>query len=439
MGKRKYRKQLVRNNKFQVLKTWMTSLAMTVGVVIVAATLIPVSPKATIHQIQSFQNEIIYQVDVTDEDGAILEDSLKVILENQFETHTYSLQLGFNVGVFSNLKEDTKYTMHVVGNKGFGEEKLATRRVSTMQKSGGAIVSYAPTTEDIDYHIDYLIGIIIRDPMGDYKDVTLYYGYIIESEMDEFEYETIPIVDASSQVLIEFIPNYHTYVHLYLEATLQSDEKVILDELYFHTPFTLHSSFYIEQVTNNSLTVSLYPDFVSQTDTVYEISVKQNQNVIATKLITEESDYDAHMGSLYVFENLLKSTDYTVELTASYTDPYTLKRETVLIESYQEKTLGDYSVDISLIEYDTYYDLTITVIDPNHHFQIPYYTLYEIFAEHDEYFSGEMGDFTPLIQGKTAYFFIYKPHVSSYRLEIGIRNQTFYQYYVIIENIVIEN
>ena len=80
----KYKKQFKKKSRLEILKSWMTSFVITASAVIVAVVVIPASPKAEIKNIQVFQDQIVYQVEITDDDNAIRTGTLEVILENQF-------------------------------------------------------------------------------------------------------------------------------------------------------------------------------------------------------------------------------------------------------------------------------------------------------------------------------------------------------------------
>lgn len=113
---------------YDSLKSLFSSFAVTVCAVVIALAVIPSSPKAEILGLSIFENQIVYQVEITDEDNALRLDTLKIVLENQMESYEYPLSLGINVGIFEDLSPGTPYKLSVVGSKGFGEERLTTKK-----------------------------------------------------------------------------------------------------------------------------------------------------------------------------------------------------------------------------------------------------------------------------------------------------------------------
>ena len=104
---------------------------------------------------------------------------------------------------------------------------------------------------------------------------------------------------------------------------------------------------------------------------------------------------------------------------------------------FSVKTLYNFTYQIDVIDYDSYYEVTINVTDPNHNFQIAYYYLYEVQDEFDMYVSsGEYG-FTPIDNYKTVTFTIDKQGNIPFRIDIGLRNETVSTYTSIIKTITV--
>jgi hypothetical protein len=122
------RRQKNKNERFrrqyEIIKTWMSSFAVTAVAAVAAVTLIPSSPKATIIKAEALNNEIIYQVSVTDQDQALELETLFVVLENQMEYYEVPISLGESAGYFAELNPNTEYRLSVYGSKGFGQERL---------------------------------------------------------------------------------------------------------------------------------------------------------------------------------------------------------------------------------------------------------------------------------------------------------------------------
>ena len=184
-----------KKSRLEILKSWMTSFVMTTTIVIVAVVFIPKSPKATILNTKVFSDAITYQVMITDEDMALNLETLNITLENQFETYTYPLSLGLNVGVFDQLKPNTLYRMHIFGSKGFGLERLDSITLETKEERGGAIIGYRQF-DSTSHSLSYLIDIFISDFENRFEDIRLYYLFVYEGEEinpDDFDYIEIRI------------------------------------------------------------------------------------------------------------------------------------------------------------------------------------------------------------------------------------------------------
>ena len=155
----------------------MSSFTLTAIVVVAVAISIPKSLIEVIKDIKTFETDIAYQFVVTDEDEALDLSSLKIVLDGQLEDYTYPLSLGLNVGVFEDLRPNTGYQLQVYGNKGYGDEKLASMRVETNDSSNGAIISYE-LIDALDFYLNYEVDILYSDPNDLYQEINLYYTYL---------------------------------------------------------------------------------------------------------------------------------------------------------------------------------------------------------------------------------------------------------------------
>ncbi|MBN2300301.1 MAG: hypothetical protein JXC31_03835, partial [Acholeplasmataceae bacterium] len=293
--KNKFKKQFQKKSRLEILKSWMTSFVITTAAVVVTVVAIPSSPKASINQLQIFQDQIVYQVEITDSDNAIQSNSLEIILENQFEHYAIDLDLGVNIGSFTELTEDTTYQLYVMGDKGFGNEKLASKTITTKPSSGGAILSYELLESSVHYNPIYDLGIIVRDQLNLYNLVTLYYGVIGYDETEPFEYYSFDIADGESTITLDQIYQSNAQVHVYLEATLENNEIIILDELYFYTPINFELYYSVEQVTESAIKVSFYPEFYQLSDLEYEFKLKKDGLVVSTKTFDSHDIQDETM------------------------------------------------------------------------------------------------------------------------------------------------
>lgn len=436
-NKEKIKKQQKDKSKLEALRSLMSSFTLTVGAILVASVIIPKSPVASIESVRVFQTEIVYQVEVTDEDHALDLSTLKVVLDGQLEDYSYPLDLGMNVGVFDNLRPNTSYQLSIYGSKGFGQERLASMRVVTKANSGGAIISYE-LIDTIDYFLSYQVNVLLNDDEGLYSEVNLYYAYKYPDEEINF-YEVIPIIDSNQIIELFDVPNEHTEVHLYLEATLQLGGTLILDELTFNVPFNLQTSFYLNQLTSSSLQYQFYKDYYYTDNVTYQAKLYFGHMLVKEQSLDDTSLDSHYHGSMIDFKGLKKNTDYKVIITSTYVNPYTKRTETKILHEEEIKTLGDYTVDYEITHYENYSEVYIFVNDPNHYFQIPYYSIYQIDDGQSFYLDGQSFSFTPDGNGKYVSFIIDHPGITPYQLIIGIRNQNDYTINQIIIDQLIEN
>jgi hypothetical protein len=406
---------------YDSLKSLFSSFAVTVCAVVIAVAVIPSSPKAEILGLSIFENQIVYQVEITDEDNALRLDTLKIVLENQMESYEYPLSLGINVGIFEDLSPGTPYKLSVVGSKGFGEERLTTKKVTTENNPGGAIVSYE-IIDQSEFDFTYEARIVVNGLNEQFKEVNLYVGYAFPDEPID-QYKIISINGNDQLVTLDQIPNYHTIVNLYLEAITQDDEIIILDELQFYTPFDILTSIYLESVTKSSMSFQIYPDSYLN-DVTYSCAIYLDDRLIQSKDIVLDENYMHYDGININFSNLRIDTSYQVKLTAQYHNPQTLRYEKKVLYDETISTLGTYTITYDIVETANTFEVTIDVSDPHHYFQVPYYTVYDVSGEFPIYIDGMNMGFTPLDTHKYVTFIISKPVLASYELIIGIKSQS---------------
>jgi hypothetical protein len=428
-----------KKSRIQILRSWMTSFAVTVTAAIVVITTIPASPIGSIEQVQAFENVISYQISVTDEEQALYPDSLKIVLENQFEYYECPINLGSSAGSFDNLNARTQYTMRIVGNKGFGNENLDTVSISTRPLTGATISGYRLIETLEMYYIDYEIDVLIFDPNLIYEQVNLYYAFIYEQEQGQaLEYIPVEILEDASTVLLEGVPNFNTTIHVYLEATLLNQEIVRLDEIYIHTPFSIEASLYLDQITDRSAGFTLYQSYIETDDLIYTLELQTNGKTVQTKSFSPAPPDSMHSGLSIEFTQLKPETDYRLAFFATYTNPYTLVKEKIELDLLEWRTLGSFTYTYTIEELQDTYQVDVSLIDPSHNFQILYYYVYEQneFGEFMVY-SGTVG-FTPQGDSKTATLTFQKNWNLPYRIEIGFRSQSTFNHYYSFHQIIKE-
>ncbi len=436
-NKEKYKKQEKDKKRLETLRTFMSSFTLTVAAVVTVAIIIPKSPIAEIENVSAFQNEIVYQVSVTDEEQAIDLSSLKIVLDGPLEYYAYPLALGLNVGVFEGLTPNTGYQLEVYGNKGFGDEKLAAMRVETKAGSNGAIVSYELVeAQEFSYH--YEVNILYNDLENLYSEVNLYYAYVYMDEEPQF-YDMVPITQTNQTIELFDVPGENASVHLYLEAMTELGDLIILDELTFYVPFKLSTYLYLDQKSSSNLHFQFYEDYYFKENVTYKAEIYFGHMLIDEKVIEISEAEMHHEGGGFEFTGLKKDRVYRVVVSSTYINPYTKVEETVVLHEEEHATLADYHIEYEITEYDTYFEVYIYLEDPNHYFQVPYYTIYELVDGYMMYYEENMYDFTPDIDSKSVTFTIDYPDLENYQLIIAVRNQNDYTInHIVIDRIIEE-
>lgn len=236
----------------------MSTFAMTTVAVVAAVTLIPASPKAEVIKAVALSEEIVYQVNVTDEDNALDLSTLFVVLENQLEFYEQSIGLGENSGYFDSLKFNTEYRLSVYGSKGFGQERLDTLVITTGDKVGGTILSVTP--EVFDFSTNYIVDVSINDPNLKYTSVTLYYGYRWEHD-SELQYSSIDITSSRMEIELSDIFTSEPF-HIYIEGTTLEGTEV-LDEIWVTPAFELYASLYLNYINSKEFGFFIYTTWMS--------------------------------------------------------------------------------------------------------------------------------------------------------------------------------
>lgn len=425
MSKTRRKKNKESKRRFEAIKDLMSTFAMGTVAVVAAVTLIPSSPKAEVTKAIALNEEIIYQVNVTDKDNALDLSTLFVVLENQLEFYEQSISLGETSGYFDSLEPNTEYRLSVYGNKGFGQERLDTLSISTKDKIGGQILSVTPL--ETNFSISYLVDVSINDPNSKYTSMNLYYGYRWEEDA-EILYSSIPIDSDRMSIELNDIDT-HLPFHIYVEGTT-IDGVELLDEIWVTPPFELSASLYIDYLNDKEIGFYLHGD-LNVEDISYEMNIYEEDSLIRTDQV--EITTNNHYGSKFIIDDLTPNTIYLFECIATYVNPQTLRQEQSIIYQEEITTLDVYSYTYSVETFDDYIEVTIVVTDPFHYFQLAFYESYDTSSEEDIYLNGQNYQFTANTNDKSVTFTIYKPTSSSYQITIGIRNEFNYSLTQIIE------
>ncbi len=424
MRRKKTRKQKQDEFKrrYDAVKNLMSTFAMSTVAVVAVVTLVPASPQAEIIKTVALSEEIVYQVNVTDEDNALDESTLFVVLENQLEYYEQPISLGENSGYFDNLEDDTQYWLSVYGNKGFGQERLDTELITTREQIGGTILSVTPDIQD--HNTNYYVDVSIYDPDLKYSSINLYYGYTWEPG-EELTYYEVPI--NSSRETLELMDIWTDYpFHIYLEGTT-IDGNEVLDEIWVTPPYTFNADVYLAYLNNEELKFHVYGD-MGVDNLKYNFNIYRGNMLLRTEEYIPEPD-DYHGG--YLIEDLLPDTTYVIEVEAVFTNPQTLSREAIIIYNEEHTTIKDYSYDHTITWFDTYIEITVNLNDPFDLFQVAYYETYDTTGDHEMWIEGNVYPFEVNGEDKTITFTFDIPIVESYTIYILMNNQT--------DNTIIQN
>ncbi len=426
-------------SRFQALKSIFSSLFMTAAVVVIAVVVIPKSPVGSIESINTFNDAISYTINITDSDNAILEGTLKVELTNQFETYEKDLPLGLSSGLFEALQPDTPYTLKILADKGYGLEVLDSQTVTTEPNPGGAITGYNLLTDEAEYLIDYAIQYYISDPEDDYQQILLRYATKYSSEELFYNYTEIILDENTRETTITSIYNYNVEVNLILIAINQDSEEIELDNIVFHTPYKISASMEIQQLTNDTVSFYVWPDYVD--DVEFELVLRQGRFIIdqqpfMSRSYDPDQMQDFEQMNVYAFSDLTPKKEYTVDLVAHYQDPYTLTSVDKLISSVDFTTTPDFDYTLDIQEFMDYYTVTITTQDPELFYDVGYYTTYVWNIDDYWYDTHESFAFETIGDTRQVSFEIYKSTNPDYKIEIGIRHSDVYYDFVILDTII---
>lgn len=439
-SRKERKKEEYTKRRFSAIKDLMSTFAMSTVAVVAVVTLVPQSPQADITKAVAMDEEIVYQVMVTDEENALDKSSLYVVLENQLEYYEHPANLGENSGYFDNLSLDTQYRLSVYGNKGFGQERLDTVLLETEPFIGGIILSVTP--ESVEHSTSYSVDISINDPSNTYTSYKLYYGVLMdyyeyedppEDYEPEYEYSSIPITNDDQAIILNDIWTSEPF-HIYLEGTT-IDGTTVLDEIWVTPPFELYSSIYLESIGQDRLGYHVYND--SHIGKImYTMNIYKNDTLYRSDdVVLGES---SHEGARFTIDDLSPNTTYNIECIAKYKNPQTLRNEEQIIYEENITTLDAYSYTYNKETNSPYLDIEITLNDPSDLFQYVYYEVYDTTGEYSMYITSESNYFMIDGDNKTVSFRIMIPELETYEIIISLRNNLSYTTKEIVERITKE-
>ncbi len=440
LRKNKYQEQRQKISRFQALKSIFSSFVLTTTAIVIAVIVIPKSPVAKIDDVKAFTNAIAYSVTITDSDNAIIEGSLQLVLENQFDEYNQSANLGVNTGIFDSLDPNTEYTLKIMADKGFGLEVLDKLKIETMEVSGGAITDINLLTPDTEYLLDYQINYYISDPFSEYQSLQIRYGYRYSDEYDFDNFQTIALMNGDTSITIPQLFNNNIEVLLRLEAITYDLNTITLDEISYFTPYQFYGEAYIDQVTNNSVSLSIWSETEEDINPSFELVLMESYYEVARKTYTPpitSSSFGQPFqmeADLILFERLKADTDYSIRVLVTYINPYNKNQETKELSVLEFTTSKDYSYDLSIEDLGDSYRITIVLDDPEDFYDLAYYRIYRLDDSYDYVVEYNTYQWNYVNDTKSVTFVVNK-QVFEFRINIGISNSQSYNYYIVLDKI----
>jgi len=424
-----FKEKIKKKSKYELIKSLLQAVTVTVVSVVAVVVFMPKSPVASFDQVKAFSHEIIYQVEISDQDNVVENDTLKIILESQLYKHEQSITIGQNFGSFKNLEKNTQYQLKVVYDKGFGEEVLAKQTVQTSDDLIAAIAN-ANLIDSNDYSITYELEIIYGDLTG-YQELQIRYAIDYRDELPLF-YSTISLFNSPSTVPIEFYVYGDAEFVILLEGTLDSNQ-IVIDENRLKKPFVLSAYLDIAYYNDTEVAFLIFGDSSHLTEVSYFIDIYLNDNLVKTiEYDIEDDSYHSH-DSYYIINKLKPETEYSFIFRAEYQNPHTLRYEEAFFEEVTIKTLNKLIYDIEVIETELNYQVTINLNQDI--FDYAYYVFYYYYEGYYTYFTGESFLIEVNQNLFNITFFIQKENFEDFYIEIGLESSSDYSLRKIIERI----
>ena len=122
-----------RRRKRNIFKRMFASVAVT-GAVVGGYILLGSNPvTADIIQLDVYSTSIYYELNTTDEDNVLTNDSLILQIQSDFDEIIIPLAIGFQAGTISNLQPNTLYTLKIIVSENDGNKILLTRTFTTLE------------------------------------------------------------------------------------------------------------------------------------------------------------------------------------------------------------------------------------------------------------------------------------------------------------------
>ncbi|MGD9964611.1 MAG: hypothetical protein AB7S96_04585, partial [Candidatus Izemoplasmatales bacterium] len=322
-----FQKKLKQRTKFDLVRSIVQAFTLTVVAVVAVTVFIPKSPIASFDKIKAFSHEIIYQINVTDEDQVLENDQLILVAESQYERIEQIIKVGQNYGSFKDLRQNTKYQIKAVYDKGFGEEVLVKEVVNTSSELVAAITS-VNEPDYLNQNNFYIFEITYGDT-SDYSNFQIKYAVKYEDYSGETYYNYLSLENLENSFEINFYPEYKSSLEVILEATFEN-KTVELDNLEIKAPFMIYGSMYLMSLEGTLAEVAIYKDGHFDFEINYVVEVYKNDRLVNEFKLS--SDYDMEHDEFLLIRNLSYDTDYYLLFKAFYRNPDTLRDEHQLLD-----------------------------------------------------------------------------------------------------------
>lgn len=370
-------KKFNERRKRQIVQNFFSSFVITAVVVVAVVIMAPKPAFARFMSLDVVGTDVYYQVEVIDEEYMLVEGSLKIVASSQIDNQEMSLTYGVTHGSFVSLRPNIEYTISVMGTGNYGSFALTRQKVKTSENYGALILQaqFLPNSFQEEF-LDCEVVVAFSNLKNEVKQFNLYYALFSEEESipqpmaygsEEVPYESITLNQSPVALLLGPFPKVNGYVHVVVEAILQNDESIILDEREVALPFAINAYLYLESVGQHSIQAVMYPDSYLS-DIIYKIRLVKDgviiSEVVPTYVLLEENYY---MGEVE-FTDLSELSVYSLVMVAEYIHPLTKEARVDVLQTETLMTLPYHEVHISHLDMGYAYEIDIRLVDPSQMF-----------------------------------------------------------------------
>lgn len=318
--------------KRQVLLRYLGSFVTTAIVVTVAVITSASKPDAQFVQVETFQDSIYYQVEITSTTEETQPSDFRVVLESPLSVEEQSIGDFFASGAFLNLNQSHYYTLKLIGTGLFADVVYDKETIYFKSESGGNITSIVLTEDEQmqEQLLQFAVSVLFSDALGEYQEVYLEYYFAYLEYPEEPFVETVVLTENFSVIEIGPVYPENMILHVSLKGLHNNNEVVTLDEKSYQVPLSmyLYGYVYVEEVLSNSVSGFAYASFVDTVDILYEILLFEGDTLVE---VIELVDFEMS----FVFVNLKAGTNYEVSIVATYqTVDESATRQTLTQDSF---------------------------------------------------------------------------------------------------------